>query len=187
MSKTSITRVRSWSWKAPRPGQAASKGAWVKLVARRNLWVELTSRPFVGICATALWNESRGSRFQRPPDQRWEFPNVKKKSAASAGGNDRHLVAMESAIFAQLMPLVEHCGIIRYEDGDPRLNGWVRMGCLGAAWTLDVKDPDSEMSFRVVDSSLDKAWEAAALLLACDSAPFSQDPYLKARNGQKKK
>lgn len=187
MSKVSSFRVRSWSWKEPQKGRPASKAAWVRMIARNNLWVELTHRPFVGICATALWNESKAPRFLRDPDCRWEFPNVKKKSVSSPGGNDRHLVAMETAIFANLMPLVEHCGIIRYEDGDPRLNGWIRMGCLGAAWTLDVKDPDSEMSFRVVDSSLDKAWEAAALLLACDQAPFSLDPYLKPRNGSKKK
>lgn len=181
MSKVSSSRITSWRWKPPRKGKAASRKAWVRMIARNNLWVELTNRPFVGICATALWNESRGTRFLREPDVRWEFPNVKKKAATAAGAGDRHLAAVETAIFAGLMPLVEHCAVIRYDDGDSRLNGWIRMGCLGAAWTLDVKDPDSEMSFRVVDSSLDKVWEAAALLLACDSAPFSADPYLKRK------
>lgn len=112
---------------------------------------------------------------------------MKRKTVNSGGSSDRHLAAMETALFAQHLPLVEHCAIVRYDDGEPRLNGWIRLGVLGGAWTLDVKDPDSEMSFRIVDSSLDKAWDAAALLLACDEAPFAPDPYLKGRKAPKKK
>jgi len=185
--KIGSTRVLSWSWKRPRKGQGASKAAGVKMVGWRNLWFELTTRPFVGICATAVWNESRGARFQRAPDARWEFPNVKKKSTSSGASTDRHLAALESSLFAQHLPLLEHCAVIRYDDGDPRLNGWLRLGVLGGAWTLDVKDPDTEMSFRLVDASVDKLWDAAALLLACDEAPFSADPYLKGRKATKKK
>lgn len=187
MSKVQSSRVRSWSWKAPRRGRSASRAAGARMIGWRNLWFELTTRPFVGIAVTATWNEQRGSRFQRPPDQVWEFPNVKKKSTSSAGSTDRHLAALESSLFAQHLPLLEHCAVIRYDDGDPRLSGWLRLGVLGGAWTLDVKDPDTEMSFRLVDASVDKLWDAAALLLACDEAPFSADPYLKGRNGKKKK
>jgi len=50
-----------------------------------------------------------------------------------------------------------------------------------------VKDPDTEMSFRLVDASLDKVLENATLLLACDEAPWSNDPYLKRKGPQKKK
>lgn len=187
LPKVSSTIVRTWAWKAPRKGQGASKGAWVKLIRRRNLWFELTSVPWVGMAVTALWNESRGSRFQRPPDQRWELPEVKKKSSVAAGSPDRHLAALESSLFAQHLPLLEHCAVVRYDDGDPRVTGWLRLGVLGGAWTLDVKDPDTEMSFRLVDQSVDKLFDAAALLLACDEAPFQADPYLKGRNGKKKK
>lgn len=187
MSKVSSTRITSWRWKRPRKGQGASRKAWVRLVARANIWVELTHRPYVGICATALWNKLRGHRFLRDADYRWEFPDVRKKQIAVGNPGERHLAAMETALFAQHMPLIEHCAIIRYDDGDQRMNGWIRMGVLGSAWTLDVKDPDSEMSFRIVDSSLDKAWDAAALLLACDEAPFALDPYLKRKGPAKKK
>jgi len=187
MSKVQTSRVRSWAWKPPRKDRPASKASGTRLILWKNLAFELTTVPWVGMAVTAMWNESRGTRYQRVPDLRWSVPNVKKKTSSGPAGSDRHLAAMETAIFAQLMPLVEHCALVRYDDGDPRQGGWVRWGTLGAAWTLDVKDPDSEMSFRLVDSSLDKVWEAAALLLACDEAPFAPDPYLKGRKPSKKK
>lgn len=186
MSNRRPMLLRSWSWKRPRPGQSVSKKAWECVLRTRNADLHLQHIPFVGICVVGLVKGSPESRAGKPPERRYEVPNVKKKSSSANGSQERHLAAMETSIFAQHMPLVEHCAIIKYEDGDPRLNGWIRMGCLGAAWTLDVKDPDSEMSFRVVDSSLDKAWDAAALLLACDSAPFALDQYLSRKKPQKK-
>jgi len=39
----------------------------------------------------------------------------------------------------------------------------------------------------VVDAALDKALETASLMLACDEAPWSPDPFLKGKSGTKKK
>lgn len=149
--------------------------------------MRLTTVPFVGICLTALWRAAGGSDVGREPDLQWRIPDVKKKTLLSGSSAERHLAALESALFAQHLALLEHCAVTRYDDGDPREPGFLRFGTLGAAWTLDVKDPDTEMSFRLVDASVDKLWDAAALLLACDEAPFAPDPYLKGRKATKKK
>jgi len=187
MPKTTTTRVTSWCWKRPRRGRPFSRQLWVRHVLIGDQCWQLTHTPWVGIYRTAMWDEARSPRFQRAPDFSWRKPDVKKKTAMGSGDGGRHLAAMETSIFAQLLPLVEHCAMVRYDDDDPRLPGWIRMGVLGAAWTLDVKDPDTQQSFRVVDSSLDKAWEAAALVLACDQAPFAADPYAGGPKGEKKK
>jgi len=187
MGKVRTLVFRSDSWKPPRAGQPVSRFSWEGKVVTASYDMLLRAVPHVGIHAFARVDGPLGHRAGSPPAVRWRLPNMKKKSVAAAGGGERHLAAMETALFAQMMPLVEHCAIVRYDDNDPRLNGWIRMGCLGAAWTLDVKDPDTEMSFRLVDASLDKVWEQAALLLACDEAPFSTDPYLKRKGPQKKK
>jgi len=164
-----------------------SRGAWELKLITSCFDLLLRSVPYVGIHVCGRVDGPYGSRVGDKPTVTWRMPNVKKKVATAGGGSERHLVAVESSIFAQLMPLVEHCAIVRYDDGDPRQTGWLRLGTLGAAWTLDVKDPDTEMSFRLVDGSLDRVLENAALLLACDEAPFALDPYLKRKVPAKKK
>lgn len=107
---------------------------------------------------------------------------MKKKAAASKAGSDaRHLAAIETELFADLMPLVEHCAVTKYDDGDPRETGWVTIKTLGAAWVVQVKDPCSGNSFQFVSDRFDKALEGASLLLACDEAPWQPDAFLKAK------
>lgn len=111
---------------------------------------------------------------------------MKKKSAKVGAEAGKHLAAVESTIFQGLMPLVEHCAIRQYDDGDPRDPGWLTVKTQGAAWVIQVKDPDSGCSFAAVADTLDKALETAALLLSCDEAPWEPDRFL-AANAKKKK
>jgi len=112
---------------------------------------------------------------------------MKKKQASGDDKTVRHLAALESGILRDLLPLVEHMAVTRYDDGDARLTGWVTIKTQGAAWVVQVKDPDSGNSFQVVDAALDKALETASLMLACDEAPWSPDPFLKGKAATKKK
>jgi len=112
---------------------------------------------------------------------------MKKKTAAAGDPGQRHLAALESHVLSDLLPLVEHMAVTRYDDGDARVTGWVTIKTQGAAWVVQVKDPDSGNSFQVVDQSIDKALEAASLLLACDEAPWSPDPFLAQAKARKKK
>ena len=143
--------------------------------------------PWKGICVR--WR-GRGWVGDWPPlsiGTHYERPTVKKKSAKGAGDEGKHLAPVESAYFADLLPLVEHCCCRKYDDNDPREPGWITIKTQGAAWCVQVKDPDSAMSFTAVGQSLDKALETAALLLGCDEAPWEPDAWLAKKGSQKGK
>ena len=112
---------------------------------------------------------------------------MKKKNVKADASGGKHLAAMESNIFAGLVPLIEHCALRQYEDGDPRETGWITIKTQGAAWSVQVKDPDACVSFTAVADTLDKALETAALLLSCDEAPWEPDTWLQASAAKKKK
>jgi len=112
---------------------------------------------------------------------------MKKKMSKGAEGV-KHLAAMETNMFSQLMPLVEHMALKQYDDGEARETGWITIKTQGAAWCVQVKDPDAAVSFTAVADTLDKALETAALLLGCDDAPWEMDRFLaqgKANKGKK--
>lgn len=146
----------------------------------------LTFRPWLGICVVAMWDMKLKVSVLDPPAWQWEFPNMKKRTAVSPGDGGQHRAALESVIFGGLLPLVEHCAVTRYDDGDPRQPGWITIKTQGVGWVVQVKDPDGACSFQAIAETLDKALETAALLLACDEAPWEPDRFL-ASNGKKKK
>jgi hypothetical protein len=106
---------------------------------------------------------------------------VKKKTAPAAGSLGRHLAPIETNLLKDHMALVEHMAVTRYDDQDPREIGWITIKTVGAAWQVQVKDPDTGNSFAVIAETLDKAIDAAALLLSCDDAPWAPDAFLKAK------
>lgn len=143
--------------------------------------------PFKGICQVEVW--SRDTRPDAPVPallRKWEYPSMKKKVSKAAEGV-KHLAAMETTRFSDLMSLVEHCALRQYDDGDARDPGWLTIKTQGAAWCVQVKDPDAAVSFTAVADTLDKALETAALLLSCDEAPWEMDRFLAQAKGQKKK
>jgi len=142
--------------------------------------------PFKGIHQAAVW--TRDVRLGSPRSvllREWRYPSMKKKQSKSAEGV-KHLAAMESNRFSDLMSLVEHCSLRQYDDGDPREPGWLTIKTQGAAWVVQVKDPDAAVSFSAVAETLDKALETAALLLSCDDAPWEMDRFLQQNKTKKK-
>jgi len=112
---------------------------------------------------------------------------MKKKATKTGEQNAKHLAALESTLFADLLPLIEHCAVTQYDDGDPRQPGWFTIKVQGAAWLVQVKDPDAAVSFQTIGDTLDKALGTAALMLACDEAPWEPDPWLAAKKKTGKK
>lgn len=115
------------------------------------------------------------------------WPVMKKRQTKAAMGDANHLAPMESERFRDLLALVEHMAVRKYDDGDPRETGWVTLKTQGAAWAVQVKDPDACCSFTCVGETLDKALETAALLLSCDEAPWEPDTFLQAAAARKKR
>jgi len=112
---------------------------------------------------------------------------MKKRTAKAEVSDAKHRAPVETEFFGELMALVEHCCVTKYDDGDPREPGWLTIKAQGSAWIVQVKDPDSAMSFSAVGATLDKALETANLLLGCDEAPWESDAWLASRKRPKKK
>lgn len=122
-----------------------------------------------------------------PCEVSFERPSMKKRVSKAVMGDANHLAPMESNRFTDLLSLVEHCAVRKYDDGDAREPGWFTIKTQGAAWVVQVKDPDSCCSFNAVGETLDKALETAALLLSCDEAPWEPDSWLAAAAARKAK
>jgi len=111
---------------------------------------------------------------------------MKRVNASKQGtqGSATNLAAVESNVFSKLPSLVAHCCVVRYDDGEPRRPGWFTVKTQGAAWTVQVKDPDSCSQLQATAQSLDDALALADLLLGSEEAPWEPDPFLK-RNQKK--
>lgn len=182
MRKWFFVQVDNWALHRSRPGRFLPRGTCEFRVGQGRFVYHLCSEWWVGIYLVGVSIRGAPGTPASSEIRRYGRPTVKKKTALSAAGGDaRHLAKMETDYFADLMPLVEHCAIMRYDDGEAREPGWVTIKTLGAAWVVQVKDPDAGVSFQFVSESLDKALEGATLLLACDDAPWQPDAFLKAR------
>lgn len=175
--RKSRKRPRRW---APR------RKNWFKM-RLQNLMLLLCSVPHKGtylVAGTTLIESTSLSTSWR---YRWKEPDVKKKAAKGGAENVKHLAPLESNVFTALLALVEHCAVRQYDDGDPREPGWFTVKTQGAAWCIQVKDPDSAASFTALGSTLDQALETAALMLSCDEAPWEPDAWLASkRKGSRK-
>lgn len=147
----------------------------------------LTANRGRGIWLTSVSQSTRYRAGHVEPLAVYREPIMKKRTAAKQAGDAAHLAAMETERFKDLLPLVEHCATRKYDDGDLRETGWFTIKTQGAAWIVQVKDPDTCCTFSAVAESLDKALETAALLLSADEAPWEPDSFLTAAAARKKK
>jgi hypothetical protein len=97
-----------------------------------------------------------------------------------------HVAAMESQLFHKHHSLVAHMAVTAYEDGDRRIPGWISIKTIGAAWQVEIKDPDTLQLMRVTQATLDDALTLAALLLDSDDAPWEPDTWAQQRAKEKK-
>lgn len=161
---------RPWQWLPKRPSFF-----FVRVKLARFL---LTWKPFAGMAVTARWDKYRDVRDTPPASCEMEFPAMAIRRRETKAKDIKHLAPVESRIMDGLLSLVEHMCLLQYEDGTPRLPGWITLKSQGAAWCCQIKDPDSCSSFAAVGSTLDQALETAALLLSCDDAPWEADKWL---------
>jgi len=152
----------------------------------RRRWTFLTFRRRFHLLSTcAEWIEQ--PRGAGPEKVFQRMPSMKKKVSKAVMGDARHRAPVETELLKDCLPLIEHCAVVKYDDNDPREPGWITIKTQGAAWIVQVKDPDSCTSFSIVGETLDKALQSAALLLACDEAPWEPDSWLASSAAKKKK
>lgn len=111
--------------------------------------------------------------------------HVKKKTASSPAPGRKHLAPMETEVFHNLMPIVEHLAVTQYDDGDARKVGRLTLTTHGSNWQADVKDPDTLQEMRVTAPTLDELLALLARLLSSEEAPWAPDSW--AINQEKKK
>jgi hypothetical protein len=181
MGKEWYVYLGRWGRSPVRPCRHLPKGRSEFRVVGRHYTFLLTALFRFGICVVARVPSGVDARSHDPRIIRWRDCTVKKKSSATVATGAKHLAPVDSDIFSDLLPLVEHCSIRTYDDGDPREPGWFTVKTSGAAWVVQVKDPDGGVSFSAIGETLDKALQTAALLLACDEAPWEVDAFLRAK------
>jgi hypothetical protein len=116
-----------------------------------------------------------------------EMVQMKKKKAAADSPSGRHVAPLESVVLGRHHSIVAHCAVTQYDDGDSRKPGWITVRTMGAAWVIEVKDPDTCQLMRVVQATLDDALTMLALLLDSEDAPWEPDPWAQGAKSKKVK
>lgn len=142
--------------------------------------------PFRGMRPLALVRPARGES-PRVTLRLYLEVNMKKRQPASDKAPSRHLASLSSHRLEGWIPLVEHCALLQYDEGEPRKPGKFFVETQGTAWKVTVKDPDTATQFAVIAPTLPEALDAASLLLACDDAPWEPDTWALDRAKKSKK
>lgn len=163
------------------------KGPYMFPVQRGAVTWQVVWLPYYGC---TIWKALRGSSITyRHPNAEWfgDLKKMKKKKPSEAKTDAHHLAAMESTLFGRLQPLIAHCAVTKYDDGDARQPGWWTLKTMGSAWMVEVKDPDTCMRLVVVQQTADDALTLASVLLESEEAPWEPDPWLTAAKAKKGK
>lgn len=104
---------------------------------------------------------------------------MKKKKVGGGKDGPEHLAPMESVVFGQLFELVKHMATIKYEDGDPRKPGEVRVRPAGLMWVAEALDYDACCMVQCVQPTLDDALAGLQLLLEQENAPWQPCTWMK--------
>lgn len=83
-----------------------------------------------------------------------------------------HEAAVETDVWRDLMPLVEHCSAVARDRRPWLVPGVLVVSTVGEVWVIEVIDPNTNRSFSVYALTLDEAFKRTAELLRIDSPPY---------------
>lgn len=106
-----------------------------------------------------------------------------KKVKVSDKSSVKHLAALESEYFADVLPVVDALGMLQYEDGTPRQSGYLGIWVQGSAWVVRYTDKDADATLTAEGRTLDEALDLLALLLGADDAPWEPVARRKKKGG----
>lgn len=185
-------KLRCWKrigWCPPRH--------WGTIVGKREVWgwVEISLDrevvfryvPWTGWLPVAVRHPDDPLRVERS-FQHWEVKTMKsrKKAAEAAESSARHLAAVETEVFARLMPLVEQCAVTRFDDGESRVTGGLFISTQGSLWKATVTEPGECLKLTMMAQTLDDALAGLALALEAESIPWEVDTYALSKRPKKK-
>jgi len=157
-------------------------GTWsVYWLAVRGFKFEVAAKAGWGYTAWAV-EGPRGRREAFPHAATYmEMAKMKRKRQAADAPAGKHVAPLESSILSKHHSLVAHMAVVQYDDGGARVPGWISIKTIGAAWQIEIKDPDTLQLLRVVQATLDDALTLAALLLDSEDAPWEPDTWAQQR------
>jgi len=181
----SSSRVRK-GWRRPRQWMPHEPTCFLVQLLDRALGVGY--QPYRGMYPISMF---RGRGALGIPVAVWPRPEytMKRRNVQTESSPDgpNHLAAVETNIFHQLPNLVAHCCLVRYDDKSVRKPGWFTIKTMGAAWVVQVKDPDGGCQMQLTAQSLDDALCLADVMLGAETAPWEPDQFLRASEAKKKK
>jgi hypothetical protein len=104
-----------------------------------------------------------------------------RKVKVSERSTVKHLVAVESELFRDLMPIVEFGCMLQYDDGSPRQPGYVGFWSNGLSWFARATDKDADATLTTEGRTLDDALQLLSLMLGAEDAPWVSNPRKKRK------
>lgn len=182
---------KGWIWKR---WFGRRRGSLSKEWTRRHVWIgairiTLDTRTKDGYVPVAVRGRDGKDRevWSVAAFKAARRARMKKKQAALSVVGVRHLAPMESELFQELMPLVEHMAVCQYDDGDARKVGRITLSTHGSIWQADVKDPDTLQQMRLSSPTLDELLVLLARLLSSEEAPWEPDTWAQQQQKKSKK
>ena len=131
--------------------------------------------PFTGFFVDGVWTREvvAGRAVEQLVETR-RRPSMKKVKVKEAAAV-KHLAALETEMFSDYMPILEHLALLCYDDGTPRKPGFLMIWTDGAAWRAIMKDNDAKAKLPVMAKTVDDLFDALALLLASEDCPWEPD------------
>lgn len=115
---------------------------------------------------------------------------VRKRSLPQSGPDGKgpvHTAAIESILFANMLPFLEHLCVNQLVDGTPRTPGTAFIKTDSNLWKVVLKEPDAKLQLCVAGTTLDDTLALASLLLETDAAPWETDKWAEKQKGPVKK
>jgi len=187
MPKERRTIYRGGRWVGKRVHASDWRGqvSWYVLTAAG--WYGIHARMLRGCCRSSFhpFSSSSGAVIG-PASHVWGYPSVKKVKLAERA-SVKHLAALETEAFRDLMPVVEQLALLQYEDGSARQPGFLMIWVDGSTWVVVAKDKDAGAQLKCVGRTLDEALGTLALMLGSDDAPWELDGKAARLGAQRRK
>lgn len=182
--------ITGWNnvWRKKRVCRTLPHRLFVLVIVGRLKVFTIVHHPFVGWITARLHYRMATSGREDVKINHWKVKEMKKVKAPKSGdGAVDFLCSPKSEIFKMVPALLSHITTTRYDDGEARTPGWWTIKTMGASCCIQVKDPDSCMSFQVLAQTVDDALVTADALLAAEQAPWEPDRWLAQNKPRSKK
>jgi hypothetical protein len=112
---------------------------------------------------------------------------MKRRQSIALEGVPVPALGATSVVLGKLPRLREFISATAYEDGSPRQTGYFWFSNDGAAYVLQLFDPDSGTRLPLRAPTIDEVLQLAEAALGLDNAPWLPDRFLQAKLSQTKR